>query len=215
MIIENWAIAYRYCLYIGTAFVAIGTIGGLYCSSIIDPAKDFKIDQLVKGNEELQKGNRDLLNKIQYYQNDLETKQHEIERLKTEAIKSRKGVISSWDYNGIKRDGTAGKMVATAGAECAVFQQLMSLMQEKDYPEIIRLTSEQIGKTPDWLTPYELRGFAYANTGKIPEAIGDFQHVIENAAGDPAYFRSAECLKTLTNTIPGQSGQTTGNKPGQ
>lgn len=194
---ETWLSFSKYALYIGTALVAIGTISVSHFSSIVDKAKGRKIDELLDGNRTLQQGNQELLGKVEKYQVDLESKQREIEQLKIEATKSRRGIVSTWDFNGVRREGTAGSMTAIAGEEVGVFQELARLRQERKHPEIVALATKQIEKTPGWLTPYLMRGAAYASIGEIQKAIADLQHVVKEAAGDPAYVQASEMLNKL------------------
>lgn len=175
---DTWLTLSKYALYIGTVLVAIGTIGVSNFSSVVDRVKDQKIDKLLDGNRTLQSGNQELLGKVEKYQGDLEAKQDEIERLKTEAIKASRGVVSTWDFNGVRREGRAGVMKAIMGDEVAVFEELVRLEQGGQHARIVEVVATQIRKTPDWLTPYLFRGIAYARLGKVQEAKADLEHVV-------------------------------------
>lgn len=175
---DTWLTLSKYALYIGTVLVAIGTIGVSNFSSVVDRVKDQKIDKLLDGNRTLQSGNQELLGKVEKYQGDLEAKQGEIERLKTEAIKASRGVVSTWDFNGVRREGRAGVMKAIMGDEVAVFEELVRLEQGGQHARIVEVVATQIRKTPDWLTPYLFRGIAYARLGKVQEAKADLEHVV-------------------------------------
>lgn len=197
---ETWLSLSKYALYIGTALVAIGTISVSHFSSVVDRAKGKKIDELLNGNRALQSGNQELLGKVERYQSDLEEKQREIEKLNIEATKSRRGIVSTWDFNGVRREGTAGSMTAIVGEEVGVFKELGRLERERKFPEVIELATHQIERTPGWLTPYLLRGAAYANLGETREAIADLQHVVKEAAGDPAYAQASAMLGRLQSS---------------
>lgn len=184
----------KLALYVGTILVALGTIGVSHLTSKLDRVKDQKIDSLLSGNQRLEQGNSDLLGRIDGYQRDLESKQGEIDNLKLEAARSRRGLISVWDFNGARREGTAGSMSVTVGDEFGVFKQLSRLEQERKFAEIVPVATKQIAKTPDWLTPYLFRGEAYANLGELQKAVVDLRHVVNSAAGDSAYIRAQTLL---------------------
>lgn len=194
---DTWLSLSKYALYIGTGLVAIGTIGVSHFSSVVDRVKDQKIDKLLDGNRTLQSGNQELLGKVEKYQSDLEAKQGEIERLKTEAIKASRGVVSTWDFNGVRREGRAGVMNAIMGEEVAIFEELVRLERGGEHARIVELATTQIRKTPDWLTPYLFRGIAYARLGKLQEAKADLEHVVRNSAGDKAYAEAGIALQQL------------------
>jgi hypothetical protein len=184
-------------LYVGTALVAIGTIGSSYYSSIVDRAKAAKIDELLDGNRRLQEGNADLLGEVRTYQADSKSKQREIDTLKEEAVKARRGVVSLWDFNGAKREGSAGNMSVTAGPEVAVYQEMGQLEREGKHQQVVDLATQQIQKTPDWLTPYFARAVAYAKLGQTDKAISDLEHVVKFSGGDKAYARAADMLQRM------------------
>ncbi len=201
---ETWLNLAKYALYVGTALVAIGTIGVSHFSSVVDRAKDRKMDDLLdgnrrlqEGNTELQEGNTELLTKVEKYQDDLELKQQEIEQLKRESVKSRRGIVSTWDFNGVRREGRAGSMAAILGDEVGVFQELTRLEKEGKHAEVIALATKQIERTPDWLTPYLARGVAYANIDEVQKAVADLEHVVDQAAGDPDYSQAGVVLQQL------------------
>lgn len=82
MNIELWLLFARGVLILGTALVAIGTIGISILSPIVDKKKGEKIDELLEGNKKLQFSNNTLNSKIDKYQQDLIEKDKRIEELK-------------------------------------------------------------------------------------------------------------------------------------
>jgi len=192
-------------LYVGTFLVAAGSIGVAHFTAKTDEVKDKKIDSLLGGNKRLEDGNKDLLGKIEAYQFDLQTKQREIEALKKDTAKAKRGVISQWDFNGARREGSAGRMSVSVGTENMVFQQFLELERLHRFPELLALTESQLNKTPDWLTPRMYRGVALANLGRLLDARHDVQSVLEAAAGDPAYSPAAEILRQIEIHLNGQS----------
>jgi hypothetical protein len=172
-----------------------------YFTSKLDKAKGQKIDSLLSGNQRLEQGNRELLGRIDIYQKDLASKQEEINTLKFEATRSRRGLVSVWDFNGARREGSAASTNVTAGEEFGVFQELGRLEQEKKFAEIVAIATKQITKNPDWLTPYLFRGAAYANLGELQKAAVDLRHVVSSAGGDPAYAQAQTLLVQIEQRL--------------
>jgi len=194
---ETWLTVFKTMLYVGTVFVAIATIGMSVYSAKVDASKDRKIDDLLAGSKQLQAGNQELLEKIATYQADLAAKQQEIEALKTAAAKAGRGQYATWDFNGVRREGRAGQFTAVHGEEVAVFQKIAELEKQGKHADIVRIATEQIAKTPDWLTPYFARGVALANLGQRHEAIRDLEYVVKQAHGDVNYAGAATVLDKL------------------
>lgn len=192
-------------LYVDTFLVAAGSIGVAHFTAKTDEVKDKKIDSLLGGNKRLEDGNKDLLGKIEAYQSDPQTKQREIETLKRDTAKAKRGVISQWDFNGGRREGSAGRMSVSVGSECTVFQQFLELERLHRFPELLTLTDSQLIKTPDWLTSRLYRGIALANLGRLREAKHDVQSVVEAAAGDPDYSSAADILRQIEVRLNAQS----------
>ena len=184
-------------LYAGTGLVAIATIGMSVYSARVDASKDRKIDDLLAGSKQLQAGNQELLEKVATYQTDLAVKQEEIETLKTAAAKAGRGQYATWDFNGVRREGRAGASTTTMGDEVGVLRKIAELEKQGEHAEIVRIATDQIGKTPDWLTPYFARGIALANLGKRDEALRDLEYVIKQAHGDANYAGAASVLEQL------------------
>ena len=123
--------------------------------------------------------------------------QKTIEELDIKAKKASRGISSVYDFQGAKRDTRPGVFNVTYGEESETFTQIDRLEKEKKYPELLSLCKKQIAKTPEWLTPYLFLGLAQANMGMKKEAILNFEYVIKNAPGDPAYQQANEFIKKL------------------
>jgi tetratricopeptide (TPR) repeat protein len=187
---ENWLSIFRYASFVGGVIVAFSTIGVTVFQSRTDKDKDKKIDELLKQNN-------DLSLKIDNYQNDLKTKEEKIKDLQVQAKKSSRGITSTFDFNGTKRDTTAGSVTAIAGDEFSVFQRILLLEKESKFVELKNLCEAQIKKTPNWFTPYLYLGVAYANLGNKEKAISNLEYVIENTPGDPNYAQAKTLLDQL------------------
>jgi len=114
--------------------------------------------------------------------------------------KGAKGFISTYDFNGAKREIAPGRSIVVAGDEFGVFQSIAKLEKEKKYPELASICKSQIKKTPEWLTPYFFLGIAAANMGLKDEAISNFEHVIEDASGNPDYREAEKFMKLLKSS---------------
>jgi tetratricopeptide (TPR) repeat protein len=159
-----------------------------------------KVGELLKGNEAVVTQNEKLLADIKAYQQDLQARDQRIRELETAAKAAKRGVVDRYDFNGAKRIQSGGSVSVVAGAEFGVFQKLVALEKSRDYAALIRVTEDQIARTPEWLTPYLFLGLAYANTGNTDKALRNLQYVVEQAAGDPQYKRAEELLAKLRRT---------------
>lgn len=181
-------------LWMGILLTAVGTIGSQHFSKRVDKEKE----QLAETNQKkLVSQNQELLVKIEKYQQNLKEKDEKIEELDKKAKMAGRGITSIYDFNGTKRETTAGSIKASVGPEREVFNQMVQLEKSKDYPNLIKLCEQQIEKTPDWLTPYLYRGISYANIGNKDRAVTDLKHVVENAPSDPAYAQAEELLRKV------------------
>jgi hypothetical protein len=202
---ENLLSISKLILYIGTFLVAGGSIAVAHFTAKTDEVQNQKIDSLLSGNMRLEDGNRDLALKVDAYQADLQDKQREIEELKKSAAKAKRGLISQWDFNGARREGSAGKTSLIIGPEFEVFNQIIQLEKAKRYPELLALVDSQLAKTPDWLTPRLFKGIALANLGHLVDAKNEVQAVVEASAGDPAYSQAIQMLEQLELSLSGKS----------
>lgn len=123
--------------------------------------------------------------------------QKTIEDLNVKAKKAERGISSTYDFNGAKRETAGGRISVVAGQETGIFVQMVNLEKEKKYPELLTLCKSQIERTPEWLTPYLFLGLAQANMGLTNDAISNFEYVTKNAPGDPNYQRANEFIKRL------------------
>lgn len=205
MTTESWITAFRSLSYVGVALMAITTIATSVLQARVNKAKDQanrikdqKIDTLVSGNNELLAKNSELLSTVTQYQQDLFTKDARIKELEVKAKKASRGITSMYSFNGQRRTTAGGNIKVEAGVEAGIFQRMAELEKNRAYSELIALCEEQIKKTPTWLTPYLYLGVAYANTGNRERAILNLEHVVTEAAGDPAYAEAATLLERLT-----------------
>jgi len=158
----------------------------LICFSVLSLVFKLQSDHLKRQLEQAQRAKIEALNV-------------KIEDLKIKAKKAARGISSTYDFHGVKRDIKPGEIKATSGEETVVFKEMVDLQKEKKYPELLSLCKKQISKTPEWLTPYLFMGVAQANMGLTDDAILNFNYVIDNAADDPDYQQAKEFKKKLQN----------------
>ena len=141
------------------------------------------------------------LSRLQIDVADARRKQAEAEKalelLKVAAKKVARGITSTYDFNGAKRDTTNGAFFVKSGDETVVFNKIIQLDRQRDDKGIIKLCKEQIIKTPEWLTPYMFLGMAQMNLNMRKDAIFNLEHVLGNAPGDPAYQQAEKWLHLL------------------
>jgi len=159
-----------------------------------------QIVELVAGKNELVSQNKELLVKIDEYQTNLAEKDQKIKELERKAKMTARGIISTYDFKGNKREKTAGSIKGTMGLKKEVFEQMIKLQKSKDFPNLLKVCEQQIKETPEWFTPYLFRAVAYSNMGKKAEAIADLRFVIENTPGDPEYVQAEKLLLQLEET---------------
>jgi len=160
--------------------------------------KNNEIDELIEGKNKLLDQNDDLLIKIDQYQKDLNIKEAQIKKLEVSSKKASRGISSTYDFNGVKRETTRlGIMTVTNTGELTVFSKIIELEKQKKYNELIAICEAQIKKTPEWLTPYFYAGIAHANLGDKEKAIELFKHVVNKAPEDQDYAQAEIFLKRL------------------
>lgn len=194
---ESLMLFFRWLSYIGLFFVFVSTVGTSVIQTHIAKKKDIKIDTLVSGNKELLTKNDELLLKINQYQQDLQIRDIRIKELEIMAKKANRGITSTYDFNGAKRETSAGRSSVSIGDEIGVFQRLLELEKNKNYLDLASLCENQINKMPEWLTPYLFLGIAYANLGYREKAIFYLEHVLKNAPGDPDYNQAKTILDQI------------------
>jgi hypothetical protein len=174
------------------------------CSPIVT-GNDGTVTIECKGmSDQLQGQLVDILNRILKNQIDPQlvmSKLDEISKgvgsLKERSVDAERGVISIYDFNGAKREGVAGRMSLTVGAETQVFQEMQKLFSQKEWPSLLALCDKQISETPKWLTPHLYLALAYGNLGQNEKAKEKLEYVAQRAGNDPAYKLAGELLAKL------------------
>lgn len=187
---------------VGTLLIAVGTgltfVAANKKSNEATKSLKTQLVNLEKGSDKLLTLNQELKSKVEKYQEDLNEKDILIKELEIKSKKAERGISSTYDFNGAKRETTKpGHINLTTGPEIGIFQKLVALEKQKKYHEIIEICENQIKKTPEWLTLYLFLGVAHANTGNKIKAIELFNYVNKNAPDDPDYRRAKELLEVL------------------
>lgn len=150
-----------------------------------------KADELLALEQQLSK-------KVDAYQRALITQEEMIQGLETKATMAARGISPlHYDFNGVKRETVGGRISVTVGPEVESFGRMAELEESQDYLILIEVCEQQIGESPEWLTPYLYCAVAYANLGEKARAIDYLRHVADNAPGDPSYAMAAEFLRQL------------------
>jgi len=155
------------------------------CFVWIDSAK---IEELIDGKDKL-------ITKIEELKTTIDKYQKENEYLKSEIDKAKRGIESSFDYNGARRVKSGGRTQAIGGEEYSLFHRFIELDKEKNYLAMFKLIEPQLKKTPTWYTLYFFRGIAYANTEEKDKAILDFEYFVQKASGDISYEEAIDRAK--------------------
>jgi hypothetical protein len=177
---ESWLFVCKIVVLSGSVLAAIAAFGMHHFQSTIDRAKDRKIDSLVQSNARLE---RELLGQGTYQ-----------EDLVPPSGGAGIDVRTNWAFNGV-RQGAPDQGAIDVGF--GVFLELRRLRKENKSAQIVDLATQQIAKTPEWLTPYLYRGAAHANLGDLEKAAVDLRHVVSAAAGNSDYTKAVELLANV------------------
>ena len=202
--------------FIGVGLIAIGTIliywgsnlkteesTKILNTAISEKNSDInnlgiKVSELIHGKNTLLQQNQELKSEIGRYQIDLNEKEKTIQELEKQVKKTTRGISSTYDFNGAKRITTRpGHISVAVGPEVEIFNKIIELEKQRNYPELKNICEQQIIKIPEWLTPYLYLGLAFANMDNKEKAIEMFEYVLSNAPDDPAYAQAKESLKKL------------------
>jgi hypothetical protein len=138
-----------------------------------------------------------ILNKILAQRLDPDAVMEKLDEIDKNVKKLSRGVYSGFDFNGARREVRPGYSGVTVGEETAVFQNMQSLQARQQWGQLLKISEDQIKKTPDWLTPYLFSGIANANLGNNAAAIQRLTFVRDEAADNPDYADADRILRLL------------------
>jgi hypothetical protein len=117
--------------------------------------------------------------------------------LKKKSIDAERGIVSTYDFDGVKRDQIGARVNVEVGPQVTAFQKMVELGKAEQWPQLAALCEEQIVAAPKWLTPYYFAGVAYAALGDKTKALTRLEHAAEYAGSDPAYSNVGALIKQL------------------
>jgi hypothetical protein len=138
-----------------------------------------------------------ILNKIAKDQLDPKLVMDKLDEIDKEVKKANSGVRSGYDFNGVRRVQSPGRSVAVAGAETAVFSDMVRLHEARNWSSLLRIAEKQIDETPDWPTPYFFSGLAYANLGRPQVATKELERFLSGADGRVDYQEAVKVANRL------------------
>jgi hypothetical protein len=111
--------------------------------------------------------------------------------------------VITYFYDGTDRISRPG-LITDSGSDIPThkaFERIQEANSKKDWQSLNSICDEAIKQTPKWLTPYLFKGVAYANIGKMSEAVVLLEDVRKKAEGNmdygPLTKHADELLKKL------------------
>ncbi len=193
---ESYISVFKTLLSFSLLGTVVATVGLFYYSSQVNTARIHKITELIKGRNVVVAQKDELLKKLETFEADLKRKNEHIEELEEQSVNLRLAA-TNYDFFGIKRAETIKNVKAIPGEENLVFEKLKQLEQQEHYEDVINLASQQIAKTPGWLTPYLFRGAALVNLGRKNDAFADLQFVAQHSDNDQTYAIATQLLEKI------------------
>ena len=136
--------------------------------------------------------------KIAHLSDDLQSVRSQAAELALRAQNAERGISDTFNFAGGHRQNMGGgRVVLNVGKESGVFQNIVSLHNEKNWSALKDMCENQIKETPAWLTPYLFSGIANANLGNLAVAKERLQFVVEKAGSDPNYSDAARILAQI------------------
>ena len=179
------------CLgWFGILAVAFSTIGLQVTTAKLDSFKSQKIDDLITGKNIL-------IEKVGDYQKQLEEKQSQINLLSRKAQNAERGISKFYTFNGQCKSQQGNRSTNIIGDETSIFGKLCELHDAKKWEELSLMATSIIKNNHEWLTPFLLRGIAYANLGDFASAEQDLQYVVSRAGDDPEYQQAAQLIAQI------------------
>jgi hypothetical protein len=112
--------------------------------------------------------------------------------------------VITYLYDGDQRISRPGFITDNPGNPAArIFERIRAAHISHDWPLLLSICDEAINETPEWLTPRLYKAEAYANLGRLDEAVAILKEVKDKAAGNQDYDRltkeADELLQKLHN----------------
>jgi hypothetical protein len=94
--------------------------------------------------------------------------------LKKNSFDAERGLLLTYDFNGIRREQRPGAMTASDGPETVAFQKMRELATAKLWVQLAELCEAQIISAPKWLAPYYFAGGRLLRTWRQVQSPGSF-----------------------------------------
>jgi hypothetical protein len=106
--------------------------------------------------------------------------------------------IITYDYHGFKTSSLMGPMLVLGDeGESKQYQKLLAVQKAGEWKALLKDTTREIKKVPDWLTPYAFEAVALQHLGKTDEAIAALEFVDQHSRGNSDYDQARLLLKML------------------
>jgi hypothetical protein len=114
------------------------------------------------------------------------------------AVPVAKQEIITYDYRGYKTSSLTGPMLVDGDeGESKQYQALLELQKVGEWKKLLKNSTREIKKAPDWLTPYAFKAVALQHLGKKAEAIQALEYVDQRSTGNPEYDQVRRLLMQL------------------
>ncbi len=125
-----------------------------------------RIDELVRGKDQIVQQNEELLSQNAQFQEDLLAEKEKTRQLQLEINKSKRGITTHYDFQGNKRTTVGGRISIDTSLRSA-FREMASLQDQHRWQDLLKLCERNIQSDPEWLTPYMLAAAAHAHLGRV------------------------------------------------
>ena len=106
--------------------------------------------------------------------------------------------VITYDYRGFKTSSLTGPMLVDGDeGESGQYQKLLALQKGGEWKKLLKESTREIKKVPDWLTPYAFKAVALQHLGNNQEAIKALEYVDQRSVGNPDYDQVRSLLQHL------------------
>lgn len=141
---------------------------------------------------ELFKQNVDLLKSAKFLQNEIALKNMRIEYLEKSVHAAKQGNTKSISFEGLIRRGGASAnggfgTSVSEGLETKYYSKISDAIKKGNPYVLIRICDEGIKLSPDWMTPYFIKGQVLYQLGLKDDGLDYLKTVEDNTIGDPDF----------------------------
>jgi len=111
--------------------------------------------------------------------------------------------VFTYDYRGYKTSSLSGPMLLLGDAgESKRYQELLELQDAGEWKKLLKESTREIKKVPEWLTPYAFKAVALRHLKNNQEAIQALEYVDQHSKGNPDYDQVRRLLQKLKPATP-------------